>query len=210
MHDAGGFVGVGLLLGLSAGFAPGPLLTLVVSETLRRGVGAGIRVAIAPVLTDLPIILLSLLVLGGLSRYTTLLGLISLCGALVVSVMAIDVLRSDPSLDAGSGRTLGSLYKGVLANALSPHPYLFWISVGGPLMLKAEAVSLSVAVAFVVAFYVTLLGSKVAIAVAVGRSRAFLAGGVYRVVLRVLGVLLLGLALGLFYDGLQLIGLLAD
>ncbi len=26
--------------------------------------------------------------------------------------------------------------KGILADALSPHPYLFWLSVGGPIMTK--------------------------------------------------------------------------
>ena len=41
------FVTVGILLGLSAGVAPGPLLTLVVSETLSGGVGAGGRGALS-------------------------------------------------------------------------------------------------------------------------------------------------------------------
>jgi len=46
---------MGLGLGLAAGASPGPLLTLVVSSTLARGFGAGLRVALAPVLTDAPI-----------------------------------------------------------------------------------------------------------------------------------------------------------
>jgi threonine/homoserine/homoserine lactone efflux protein len=33
-----------------------------------------------------------------------------------------------------------SLTKGILANALSPHPYLFWLSVGAPTMSKAISV----------------------------------------------------------------------
>ena len=54
------FLFIGLLLGLSSGISPGPLLTLVIAETLRYGLGAGIRVAITPFITDLPIILLTL------------------------------------------------------------------------------------------------------------------------------------------------------
>jgi len=50
----------GLMLGLTAGVAPGPLLTLVVSQTLRYGVREGIKIAIAPIFTDLPIILAAL------------------------------------------------------------------------------------------------------------------------------------------------------
>lgn len=54
------FLSAGTLLGLAAGFAPGPLLVLVISETLRHNIKAGIKVSIAPLITDVPIILISL------------------------------------------------------------------------------------------------------------------------------------------------------
>ncbi|MCD6225405.1 MAG: hypothetical protein J7K32_07820 [Deltaproteobacteria bacterium] len=50
------FLTAGTILGLSAGLIPGPLLTLVISETLRHNIKAGIKIAVAPLLTDLPII----------------------------------------------------------------------------------------------------------------------------------------------------------
>ena len=53
------FLLTGALLGLSGGLAPGPLLTLVANETLRHGARAGIGVALAPLLTDLPIVLIT-------------------------------------------------------------------------------------------------------------------------------------------------------
>ena len=45
----------GILLGLSAGFAPGPLLTLVIAQTLKHNVREGIKVALAPLISDFPI-----------------------------------------------------------------------------------------------------------------------------------------------------------
>jgi threonine/homoserine/homoserine lactone efflux protein len=53
----------GTVLGLAAGFAPGPLTLLVIRETLHHGFGAGVRVSLAPVLTDLPLIALSALLI---------------------------------------------------------------------------------------------------------------------------------------------------
>lgn len=47
------FLSVGAVLGLSSGLSPGPLLALVISETLRHGVKAGVKVALAPIITDL-------------------------------------------------------------------------------------------------------------------------------------------------------------
>ena len=56
----------GLTLGFAAGISPGPLMTLVITRTLERGLGAGLRVAVAPLLTDLPIIAASLIFFAAL------------------------------------------------------------------------------------------------------------------------------------------------
>ena len=57
---------IGVVLGLAAGVAPGPLLALVIGAALERGFQAGARVAAAPLLSDAPIVVLSVLVLEGL------------------------------------------------------------------------------------------------------------------------------------------------
>jgi hypothetical protein len=69
-----------------------------------------------------------------------------------------------------------SLTKGILANVLSPHPYLFWFSVGGPIMSRAISLNLTTPFAFIGSFYVLLVGSKILLAVLVGRSKSFLSG----------------------------------
>ncbi|MDH3383440.1 MAG: LysE family translocator, partial [Deltaproteobacteria bacterium] len=61
------FLGAGIVLGLSAGFSPGPLLAMVLSQTIRHGAREGIKIAAAPLLTDLPIILVSTFLLAKLS-----------------------------------------------------------------------------------------------------------------------------------------------
>jgi threonine/homoserine/homoserine lactone efflux protein len=200
------FLAVGTLLGLSAGFSPGPLLTLVVSETLRHGVGAGIRVALAPLLTDLPIIAVSLLVLVRLSSHAGVLGLVSLAGAAVVCYLGCECLRTtDLVIETGAGVSR-SLRRGVLVNFLSPHPYLFWLSVGAPGVLRARGHSLAAAVAFVGGFYFFLVGSKVFLAWAAGRAGAHLRGPSYRYLMRFLGLGLLLLAAFLLRDGVRLLG----
>ena len=200
------YLTVGMVLGLSAGVAPGPLLTLVVSETLRRGAGAGVRVALAPVVTDLPIILLSVFVLANISEYHGILGLVSLAGGVFVLAMGIEGLRCKgfdaPLAEAGPG----SLTRGVLANALSPHPYLFWIGVGAPLMTKALRTDLLSPLAFLAGFYACLVGSKIGVALLVGRSKSFLRGKAYVLAMRLLGLALVALAVFLFRDGIRLLG----
>jgi len=87
------FLVTGSILGLSAGFAPGPLLVLVISETLQHGLKAGMKVALAPVLTDLPIIVFSLLVLVKLSRFHNTLAIISILGGFFIMYLGIKNIK---------------------------------------------------------------------------------------------------------------------
>ena len=75
-----------------------------------------------------------------------------------------------PSVDTVPAR---SLQKGVIANFLNPSPYLFWISIGAPLIVNAWREGPIAAFSFIFIFYALLVGSKVAIALAVGKSRNF-------------------------------------
>ncbi|MCX9013779.1 MAG: hypothetical protein OIN89_03135 [Candidatus Methanoperedens sp.] len=49
------FLVSGMIFGLTSGISPGPLLTLVISETLKNGSSGGMKVAVAPLITDIPI-----------------------------------------------------------------------------------------------------------------------------------------------------------
>ena len=63
------------------------------------------------------------------------------------------------------------------------------------------------AAVFLIGFYICLIGSKIALAMVVSRSRSFLKGRKYFWLMKVLGGLLLLFALLLFADGWQLLQL---
>ncbi len=199
------FLTAGTVLGFSAGLAPGPLLALVISETLQHDRKAGVKVALAPVITDLPIIFFSLLVLAKLSRFQNILGIISVIGAFFILYLGITNMKiKGVQIDADS-TPQKSLQKGIFVNTLSPHPYLFWLTVGGPTTIKAWDLSLLAAIGFVLCFYVLLVGSKILLAILVSRSRSFLQQNTYILTMRLLGLILILLAGYLFQDGLQLL-----
>lgn len=204
--DGSQYLVMGLVFGVSAGLAPGPLLTLVVSESLARGISAGIRVALAPLISDLPIVVISLALVSLLSDFNPVLGLISLAGGVVILKMGTSNLRtSGVVLEEGVGDA-SPLYKGVLVNILSPHPYLFWISVGGPTTVKAWTVSPVAGMGFIFGFYLLLIGSKLGLAFITARTRTFMTGNVYTYTMKILGAVLCGLAVVLIRDGVSLLG----
>lgn len=202
------FLIIGITLGLPAGLMPGPLLALVVSETLQHNIKSGIKVAIAPLLTDLPIILITFFILAKLSDFDNILGLISLAGGIILLFMGWDGLRSKGFKLNTQIDPPASLKKGMLANVFNPHPFLFWLSVGAPIMKKAIEVNLIALAAFLCSFYIMLVGSKILLAVLAGSSKIFLNGRVYIYVLRFLGLVLCSFSLFLFHDGLKLLGLI--
>lgn len=202
------YLTIGIILGLSAGFAPGPLLTLVISETLQKNMRSGVKVAIAPIISDLPIVLLTLFILAKLSSFHTILGIISLIGGLVVFLMGYESIRSKGIDLNPQAEKSKSLLKGVLVNALSPHPYLFWFSVGAPTITKAMSINIFAPWAFICGFYSMLVGAKILLAILVGRSKSFLQGKVYIYIMRFLGLVLCVLAFFLFYEGLNLMGVI--
>ena len=199
------FAVAGLSLGISAGISPGPLFAMVIAQTLRYGLGEGLKTAISPLLTDIPIIFLSVALLAEMSGYHQLLGLISLAGGLFLLHMAHASFRPGNIETPSAATAMGSLLKGALVNALSPHPYLFWIMVGGPIILNAQTQGLFSVLSFVTGFYLALIGSKISLALLVNRSRSFLQGNAYHVLMKIMGTVLLLFALLLLKEGVRLL-----
>lgn len=196
---------MGLSLGLSAGISPGPLFAMVISQTLRYGLTEGVKIALSPLITDIPIIFLTTFLLAGMAGYQTLIGLISIGGGLFLLHMAYASMKTKDIRTPVDATSPQSLTKGALVNALSPHPYLFWIMVGGPIILNARAQGWNEVLCFVTGFYLALVGSKVALAMFVSRSRTFLQGRTYLWLMKIMGVVLFLFAILLFKEGTELL-----
>lgn len=200
-----GFLFSGLGLGLAAGLSPGPLLALLVAQTVRHGTREGLKVAVTPLLTDLPVIAASLLVLARLSVREPLLGAVAMAGAAYLIWLAWGSLRFRSGDWRPSDASPGSVRKALVTNLFNPHVYLFWIAVGSTMVLNAWTQHPSWAVAFLAGFYSCLVGSKLVLALLIGRSRQFLSGRGYAVAIRVSGVFLAGMAVWLARDGVRLL-----
>lgn len=194
-----------MVLGSYAGFSPGPLIALVISQAVKHGPKEGVKVAFAPILTDLPILLLSTFLLIRLSNYKVILGVISVLGALFLVYLAYTSLRTRGVEVNMDEEVPHSFIKGAMVNALSPNPYLFWITIGAPIILRGFAESHIAPLVFVSSFLGCLVGSKCFVAIVAGRSRHFLTGKGYLYIMRALGVVLLVFAIILFRDGLRLL-----
>lgn len=203
------YLATGVVLGLAAGFAPGPLLALVLAQSIRFGTREGLKVAAAPLITDVPIVILATaLVVVAAEAAVGLLGAISLAGAAFVTYLGIEAFRATGVQAGRPDEAPRSWARGALVNTLSPHPYIFWITVGAPVLIRAWANGPLAAAAFLAGFYACLVGAKMLVALIAGRSGGRLRGRGYRTVMVGLGVLLLFFAIRLAAEGLRLLGVL--
>jgi threonine/homoserine/homoserine lactone efflux protein len=193
----------GLSIGLGSGVAPGPLTGLAISTTLRSGLGSGLRIAIAPLISDSVIILLSLTLVSQLpDGAITVLGIV---GALVVAAFGLEILWSahkmrNSEVEMGSPKPtklqrLPVVAQGAMVNFLNPAPWIFWITAGSTILIGFWRESPTQAIIFLLAFYVTLVGAKVAIVVALAASRHRMNARTYRLILTASGILLLATAI---------------
>lgn len=202
------FLGIGVVLGLSAGLSPGPLLALVVSQTLAHGVREGVKVAFVPLVTDLPIILIAILALSRFSGSRPILGLISVAGGFYLLRLGYLNFRARPRAEGLLCDDPQSLRKGITVNLLSPNPYLFWLTVGVPTMLGGWRERPAAAVAFTGSFYACLVGAQVAVVATAARAGRWMGGRSYRYLMRGLGALLAFFGVLLLREGLKLFGCL--
>jgi threonine/homoserine/homoserine lactone efflux protein len=198
----------GALLGMAAGITPGPLLTLVISETLKHSRKEGIIIASAPVLTDVPIILLSVFILKKLSGFNFILGSISILGAFFIAYLAYESFTIKSIELNLQNNKIQSLGKGIITNISSPHPYLFWMTVGAPAILKAFRINPMSGLLFILGFYLFLVGSKIIAALIVDKSKSFLQSNTYIYIIRTSGFVLLVFSILFIRDGLKLFGII--
>jgi len=196
------FISSAFILGLSAGLSPGPLFLLTVSETIKSGFKNGCKIAIAPIFTDLPIILISTFVLIQLSDLKIVISIISIFGSLFLLYLGYkSIVYKGDDIE----NNVASLKKGIVTNLLNPNVYVFWFTIGSPIILKAYKINMSHSIIFVILFFANLIGSKIIIALIVQQTKQKLNGRVLKYIQTILGVVLIIFAIMILYDTYQYI-----
>jgi threonine/homoserine/homoserine lactone efflux protein len=198
------FLALGAGIGLVAGVSPGPVLTLVVAETLKGGWLRGAAVAAGPLLADGPIVVLAVSVLARVPR--GLVPAISIVGGFFLVYLAVTVGLNGRRATLPRGQRLsarGGFLTGLLARGLSPNPYLFWFLVGGPTLVQAGHSGWWTAAAFLVGYYSMVVGSNVGLALVLHRWIGLLSDRVYRALLLISSLILAAYGALLVGHGLQ-------
>lgn len=160
-------------LAFAAGVQPGPLQAFLLSRTATDGWKRTLPAAFSPLLSDGPIAVLVLLVVGSLPVAAE--QVLRTAGGLLLLYLAWSAFRqwrrsSDPGRPAG-GSAPRTLFQAATVNLLNPNPYLGWALVLGPALLNAWRQGPENAIALVAAFYVTLIATQAAFILLAGTTQ---------------------------------------
>ena len=177
-----------IILGINGAMIPGPLMALIISETLQHGKKEGMKVAIIPFVTDLPIIFF-----GGLS----------LLGGLFLGYMAIqNIVYKKVEISIKKVKPQ-SFKKAIITQYLNPNMYIFWITIGVPIILGTKSFLLGFL--FVVLELGTFVISNFIFIHFINKSRSLLKSKYFVYTIRFLGLFLMVFSIKLLIKGISLV-----
>ena len=203
------FLFLAVTMAVAGVIQPGPTSTLLISQSIRYGTKEGLKIAIAPLITDIPIILIVTFLLSKVSGSNTIVGSISLLGAGYLLYLAYVSLVVKPVGISDKKTSPQSLRKGVITNALNPAPYLFWLTLGAAMLQKALEIGPWMIPVYLVLAYATFVGGYALLAILVGKFRNMLQSNMYVWIVRLMGLILAIFAVTFLIRGLKLLGVLA-
>jgi len=154
---------------------PGPFQAYIISQALKLGWRRTVSAALAPLISDAPIILLVFFVLSQVPP--SMQRLLHVASGLFLALLAWRAWSSwrqrrpeVPSTTASSNRTL---LNAAIMNLISPGPYIYWSLIAGPSLVASWRSAPMSAVGFLVGFYGALVGTLAAIIITFGTAQAF-------------------------------------
>jgi threonine/homoserine/homoserine lactone efflux protein len=195
MVDLVGLFGLGFSTGLAGAMIPGPLTLYTISEAIRQGRIAGIKVAAGHLLLEagfaglVLVGLRDLLVSDVFRRVVGWVGAVGLMtmGALILcQVRRLSLAQCDgraPSPRHGNAARWGPIAGGALFSLVSPGFLLWWITIGASVFLKGSLTG-GAGVAMVGGGHaVADLSWCWLVALSVERGRAYCTDRVYRIMM---------------------------
>jgi threonine/homoserine/homoserine lactone efflux protein len=172
------------LIALSGALMPGPLLTVTISESSRRGFLMGPLLVAGHAVLELALVAGLLLGLAPFLQLPSVFAATALIGSLVLFWMAFGMFRSLRSLrlswEASQGRKRHPLLNGILMSIANPYWILWWATIGLGYILYSRQFGFWGVVFFFTGHILADLIWYSLISAAVAGGRHFLTDGIYR------------------------------
>jgi threonine/homoserine/homoserine lactone efflux protein len=195
------------IVALSGAVMPGPLLTVTISETSRRGVMTGPLLILGHAILELALVLALLMGLAPLLKMKLVFIVIALAGSAVLLWMGIGMLKSLPATtlarDGGSAQGKNLILAGIFMSLVNPYWSIWWATIGlGYILHSMDAGTMGV-IAFFSGHILGDLFWYAAVSTAVWKGRRLLSDRGYRMLIGTCAVCLIVFSCLFAWSGVQ-------
>jgi len=203
------------VVALSGALMPGPLMTVIIKESLQQGWRTGFLISAGHGLAEVTLLALFGLGLNRLLRLQWVPVAIGIVGGLVLLYMGVEICRSvlkgAPALDfnqpqAGVSQPVGAfrlspVKSGLIATVANPYWVLWWFTIGILYVTQALHAGILGLGLFYTGHFLADLSWCMIVAIAAATGKRFLSPIAYQGILVVCGVFLVALAAYFIYQG---------
>jgi threonine/homoserine/homoserine lactone efflux protein len=183
------------VIALSGAAMPGPLMSVTISESVKRGFITGPLLVLGHSLLEFALLILLLFGLAPFLKQEWVFAAIALVGGVMLGSMGIGMLRAIPSLSISADvHTRGGphlILTGMLVSVSSPYWSLWWATIGLGYVLYCVQFGVWGIVFFFIGHSLGDLAWYSAISFAMGKGRRFLSDSHYRTLIGTCAVFLL-------------------
>jgi threonine/homoserine/homoserine lactone efflux protein len=195
------------VLALSGALMPGPVLTVTISESARRGAIVGPLIILGHGMLELLLILALLAGLAPLLTRNEVLAFISLSGGGILLWMSYTMFRNLPGMKLNFGATdekpRNLVLAGILLSIANPYWTIWWATIG----IGYIVYSIKFGIAGIIAFYTGHILADLAwysiISMGISKGRHFFTDVFYRRLIAFCASFLLLFSLYFFYSGIE-------
>lgn len=177
------------VIALSGALMPGPVLTVTISESSRRGFWAGPLIIVGHGILELALVILLLLGLGPYLRKDIVFGIVGLSGALILIWMAVGMFRSIPSLkfsmESDAEATGNLVWAGILTSIANPYWTIWWATIGLGYIVYAMKFGAAGVIAFFAGHILADFAWYSAVSLAISKGRSFISDKMYKGIMAV-------------------------
>lgn len=195
------------IIALSGALMPGPMLTVTLSESVRRGAMAGPLMILGHGILELFLILALLSGFAAFLHRDDVFIVISILGGTTLFWMAVMMLRGlnhlSIDLNTETERKGNLIVAGILLSLVNPYWFIWWASIGMGYIVNAMAYGFAGVVAFFSGHILADLAWYGLVSLAVARGRSLLTDSVYRKLIGGCAICLMLFSCYFFYSGLD-------
>ena len=196
------------IVSMSGVITPGPVLTVTVTESARKGFIAGPLIVIGHIMVEAVFIAALFFGLGLFLGSQTVRTLLGFAGGVTLSWMGYGLLKSaygkelslstEPLGSPQDRGKMGSVFNGAVATLSNPYFTFWWAVVGGTLLsMSVEAAGTTGILIFAFSHWLADLSWYSFVSYCMGKGRVLMSGRIYRMIIAACGIFLI--ALGLLY-----------